>query len=79
MNREKLEKLNQAIAKMKALIPPEIKLRKELSLEGIWLYIFRHDQLGDIGQMSFQGFSKITHIFFHKYQGKEKKHLESFL
>lgn len=46
MNREKLEKLNQAIAKMKALIPPEIKLRKELSLEGIWLYIFRHDKLG---------------------------------
>lgn len=63
MNRERLEKLNLAITKMKALIPPEIKLRKELSVEGIWLYIFRHDKLGDIGQMSFQGFSNnYTHF-----------------
>jgi len=57
MDIKRLEILNKAIVKMKALIPPEIKLRKELSVEGIPLYIFRHDQLGDIGQMSFQGFS----------------------
>lgn len=72
MNREKLEKLNHAIAKMKALIPPEIKLRKELSLEGIWLYIFRHDQLGDIGQMSFQGFSNNYTHFLSQVPGERE-------
>lgn len=63
MDIERLEKLNKAIAKMKALIPSEIKLRKELSVEGIPLYIFRHDRLGDIGQMSLQGFSN-SHTHF---------------
>jgi hypothetical protein len=83
MNRERLEKLNQAIAKMKTLIPPEIKLRKELSVEGIWLYIFRHDKLGDIGQMSFQGFSNNYTHFLSQVVGETedpmtKKREEAF-
>jgi len=48
---------------MEDLVPPEIKVRKEL-LYGRWYYIFQHIELGDIGRISVRnGHLKETSLF----------------